>query len=67
MSDNEIIEALRPFAHYWKVMRSMGGTTPRTGPVWGCHSKAGDAEITCEDLARAAEIVDREPPASEKP
>ena len=52
----ELLEALIPFANYLTVMEAMGGTTPKSGPIWGCHSKAGDAEISVEDMkaARAA-------------
>lgn len=53
----QLLEALVPFAHYFHVMSAMGGTTPKSGVVWGCHSKNGDAEITVEDMKRAQDLI----------
>jgi len=54
---DKAMEALKPFAHYLIVMSAMGGTTPKSGAIWGCHSKAGDAEITVEDLRLAQSVL----------
>jgi len=52
-----LMEALQPFAHYITVMEAMGGTTPKSGPVWGCHSRTGDAEISVEDMQQARAAI----------
>jgi hypothetical protein len=48
-----LVDALRPFADYLSIMETMGGTTPKSGPVWAVCAKAGNAEITVEDMQRA--------------
>ena len=49
----EALEALRPFARYFDIQMTLGALSPKTGPLWSTTSKAGEAEITVEDLGRA--------------
>lgn len=50
-------KALTPFAAYEHVRSTMGGTTPKEGVLWGCHSRAGSAEITVEDMQAAIDAA----------
>lgn len=50
-------KALAPFAAYEHVRSTMGGTTPKEGVLWGCHSRAGSAEITVEDMQAAIDAA----------
>jgi len=50
-------KALAPFAAYEHVRSTIGGTTPKEGVLWGCHSRAGSAEITVEDMQAAIDAV----------
>ena len=43
-------DALKPFAAFEAVRFAMGGTTPKQGPYLAVCGKAGEAEITVEDM-----------------
>ncbi len=50
-------EALAPFAEYEKIRKTMGGTTPKSGPWMAVSASNGDAEITVEDMQNAIETL----------
>lgn len=56
-AENEALRsALKPFAEYERVRSEIGGNAPRTGTLFGVNTRAGDAEITVEDM-RAAQAA----------
>ena len=53
-AENEALRsALKPFAEYERVRSEMGGNAPRAGTLFGVNTRAGDAEITVEDMQAA--------------
>lgn len=56
-------EALRPFVEFRRVQMEMGGTTPKSGPIYSVSSRAGTAEITVEDLEAAREALSSPAPS----
>jgi len=48
--------AITPFIEFERCRRSGGSNTPRTGSIYGVHTSAGSAELTCEmfDFLREA-------------
>jgi len=53
----DLLEALKPFAAFIKVLETMGGSTPRSGVYQAITSKSGTAEITVEDFAAARTAI----------
>ena len=50
-------ETLSTFAAFEEVRKTMGGTTPKSGPYLAVYSKTGGAEITVEDMQRAIDTL----------
>lgn len=46
-------DVLAPFAEYERVRSKMGGTSPKSGQLFGVHSSAGSAELSVEDFKAA--------------
>ena len=55
----EMIEALKPFAEYHRILMSMGGMAPKAGTIWATTSKLGTAEITVKDLKKVRAVLER--------
>lgn len=58
-SNQELREALEPFAAYADALHGMGGITPRTGAYCATHGPTGSAEIRVEDFAKARTTLSR--------